>query len=177
MKVSGHGWSRDYAECGGRRADDAAVLPFGACGGLRAGYDAVLHICRLLGHQCRQTCNRNPSGARRECRAWHRCFVNYRSHLRCFGLAMDCFRRKVCESICLGRLGAVRTGCTDCGRNERNGMGKYRRNGLFAVGVRKARSMRSERMPDSRVLCFSCPVRDYVASARAALAIAGESVE
>jgi hypothetical protein len=31
--------------------------------------------------------------------------------------------------------------------------------------------------PDSRVLCYSCPVRDYVASARAALAIAGESVE
>ena len=30
---------------------------------------------------------------------------------------------------------------------------------------------------DSRVLCFSCPVRDYVASARATLAIAGESVE
>ena len=34
-----------------------------------------------------------------------------------------------------------------------------------------------EERPDSRVLCFSCPVRDYVASARAALAIAGESVE
>ena len=34
-----------------------------------------------------------------------------------------------------------------------------------------------EERPDSRVLCFSCPVRDYVASARAALAITGESVE
>ena len=74
-----NGWTLDYAECGGRRADDAAVLPFGACGDLRAGYAAVLYICRLR--------------------------------------------------------------------------------------------------PDSRVLCFSCPVRDYVASARAALAIAGESVE
>lgn len=30
---------------------------------------------------------------------------------------------------------------------------------------------------DSRVLCFSCPVRDYVVPFCATLAIAGESVE